>query len=79
MQQHLFAGLEGRQLIQIQPGRCVHLRDACRFMQRHAFRHRQDVPRIGDDFFGHGTTGQQRANTVAELPGRSRTDFDNHP
>ena len=79
VQQHLFPGLELRQLEQIQPGRGVDFRQRRGLDQRQSLGHRQRMARIDHHFLGHATTGQQRTDPITDFPGRTRADFTDHP
>jgi hypothetical protein len=37
------------------------------------------VPSVDDHLFSHSAPGQQRADPVADLPGRAGADFADHP
>ncbi|MNT04535.1 hypothetical protein D3C72_1391150 [compost metagenome] len=80
MQQYLLAGLERRQLEQVEPGGGVDLRQCGRLGQGQAFRHRQDMARIHHHLLGHAAARQQAADTVAHLPGATACAYlGDHP
>ncbi len=78
MQQHLVAGQQRAEAVEIEPGGGVYLGNRSRFVQRHAFRHRQHVAGIDHHFLGHAASGQQGADAVAHLPAATSVHLGDH-
>ena len=78
MQQHLVPGQQRAEAVEIEPGGGVHLRNRGRFVQRHAFRHRQHVAGINDHLFGHATAGQKGADAITHLPATASVNLGDH-
>ncbi|MCY1434854.1 hypothetical protein D9M71_509290 [compost metagenome] len=79
MQQYLLARLQRGELEQVEPGGGIDFRQRRRFGQRQAIWRRQGMPPVDHHLFGHATTGEQCADAIAHLPGRTRPDFADHP
>jgi hypothetical protein len=79
MQENFLTRFERGQLKQIKPNGRVYLRQRSGLGQGHSVGNRQHMPSVDNYLFGHPTPGQQGADPITDLPGRTRADLADHP